>query len=141
MGETSRVTGRNAEVWESRHSGPHRRSTPWGPCLALTIAAVGAFPGCDSDAFVPSRPPELTGSSTAASTASGTVPSATPATTIPKPSTAPSAKTTATPTARARLVEYLLAQPASVDRLYLEQFLRRETGIKRCAFPEHDSDG
>jgi len=32
------------------------------------------------------------------------------------------------------LVELILARPASLDRSYLEQFLRRETGIKKCAF-------
>jgi ABC-type sugar transport system substrate-binding protein len=32
------------------------------------------------------------------------------------------------------LVELLLARPAGLDRSYLEQFLRQQSGIKKCAF-------
>jgi len=32
------------------------------------------------------------------------------------------------------VVELILARPANLDRFYLEQFLRRDTGVKKCAF-------
>jgi ABC-type sugar transport system substrate-binding protein len=35
---------------------------------------------------------------------------------------------------RARIVELILSQPPSVDRLFMEQFLRRDAGTKKSAF-------
>jgi ABC-type sugar transport system substrate-binding protein len=32
------------------------------------------------------------------------------------------------------VVELILARPANLDRFYLEQFLRHDTGVKKCAF-------
>src|SRR5271165_7022914 len=134
MGETLRATDIDTAGWGKSQSSPRRRGIQPGPCLVLGIAALGVLPGCDSISFVPSRPPELSGSSTAAAKTSGAAPSPSvpPATT--SPAAAAAAKPPATPAVRARLVELILARPASLDRVYLEQFLRRETGIKKCAF-------
>src|SRR5208337_3853196 len=134
MGETLRATDIDAAGWGKSRKSLGRRGIQPGPCLVLGIAALGVLPGCDSTSFVPSRPPELSGSSTAAARPSGAAlsPSVPPATTTP--AAAAGTRSPATPTARARLVELILARPASLDRLYLEQFLRRETGLKKCAF-------
>ena len=134
MGETSRATDIDAAGWGKSQSSPRRRGIQPGPCLVLGIAALAVLPGCDSTSFVPSRPPELIGSSTAAARTSGAAPSPSvpPATT--SPAAAAGVKPLATPAVRARLVELILARPASLDRSYLELFLRREAGIKKCAF-------
>jgi ABC-type sugar transport system substrate-binding protein len=134
MGETSRATDIDAAGWGKGQSSPRWRGIQPGPCLVLGVAALGVLPGCDSTSFVPPRPPELSRSPTAAAKTSGAAPSPSvpPATT--SPAAAAGAKPLPTPTARARLVELILARPASLDRSYLEQFLRRETGIKKCAF-------
>ena len=134
MEETLRAMDINAAGWDKSRKSPRRRGILPAPCLVLGIAALGVLPGCDSTSFVPSRPPELSGSPTAAARTSGAAlsPSVPPATTTP--AAAAGAKSPATPTVRARLVELILARPASLDRAYLEQFLRRETGIKKCAF-------
>ncbi len=140
MGETSRAPDIDAAGWGKSQSSPRRRGIQPGPCLVLGIAALAVLPGCDSTSFVPSRPPELSGSSTAAARTSGAAPSPSvpPATT--SPAAAAGAKPLATPAVRARLVELILARPASLDRSYLEQFLRRETGIKKCAFRVYPQD-
>ncbi len=134
MGETSRATDIDAAGWGKGQSSPRWRGIQPGPCLVLGVAALGVLPGCDSTSFVPPRPPELSRSPAAAAKTSGAAPSPSvpPATT--SPAAAAGAKPLPTPTARARLVELILARPASLDRSYLEQFLRRETGIKKCAF-------
>ncbi|MGA9924021.1 MAG: sugar ABC transporter substrate-binding protein [Isosphaeraceae bacterium] len=141
MGETLRATDIDVAGWGKSQSSPRRRGIQPGPCLVLGIAALGVLPGCDSTSFVPSRPPELSPSPTAAAKTSGAAPSpwVPPATTTP--AAAAGTKTPATPTVvRARLVELILARPASLDRSYLEQFLRRETGIKKCAFRVYPRD-
>ncbi len=98
----------------------------------LTLLVLGLALGCDSSSFVPPRPAELIRST------------ATPDRVIAK-SASPAPATAATGargtksapkagTARVRLVELLLARPANLDRLYLEQYLRRDTGLSKCAF-------
>jgi ABC-type sugar transport system substrate-binding protein len=74
--------------------------------------------------FVPPRPSEL------AAPATSTAPSASPS----PASAAGASRSPAAPKAAARLVELILSQPPDMDRLYLEQFLRRDSGIKKCAF-------
>ncbi len=141
MGETLRATDIDVAGWGKSQSSPRRRGIQPGPCLVLGIAALGLLPGCDSTSFVPSRPPELSPSPTAAAKTSGAAPSPSipPATTTL--AAAAGTKTPATRTVvRARLVELILARPASLDRSYLEQFLRRETGIKKCAFRVYPQD-
>ena len=141
MGETLRATDIDVAGWGKSQSSPRRRGIQPGPCLVLGIAALGVLAGCDSTSFVPSRPPELSPFPTAAAKTSGAAPSPSvpPATTTP--AAAAGTKIPATPTVvRARLVELILARPASLDRSYLEQFLRRETGIKKCAFRVYPQD-
>jgi ABC-type sugar transport system substrate-binding protein len=85
----------------------------------LGIALLMTLAGCDSLSFTPARPTEL---ATAAE----------PGRSIPgSTANAVSAKA---PKARARLIELIFSQPPDVDRLYLEQFLRRDAGIKKLAF-------
>ena len=134
MGETSRATDVDAAGWGESQSSPRRRGIQPGPCLVLGIAALGVLLGCDSTSFVPSRPPELGPSPTAAAKTSGAAPSPSVPPAATAPAAAAGAKSPPTPTGRARLVELILARPASLDRVYLEQFLRRETGINKCAF-------
>ncbi|MGA2703626.1 MAG: sugar ABC transporter substrate-binding protein [Isosphaeraceae bacterium] len=130
MGETLRATDIDAAGWGKSRQSPRGQGIRPGPCLVLGIAALGVLPGCDSTSFVPSRPPELSGSSTTAARPAGAALSPS----VPPATTTAGTRSPATPTARARLVELILARPASLDRSYLEQFLRRETGIKKCAF-------
>ncbi len=134
MGATLRATDIDAAGRGKSRKSPGRRSIPPGAYLVPGIAALAVLAGCDSNSFVPSRPPELSGSAPAAARTPGAAlaPAARPATTTT--SAAEGTRSTATPIARARFVELLLARPASVDRNYLEHFLRRETGSKKCAF-------
>jgi len=134
MEENWRAMDINTAGWDKSRKSPRRRGILPAPCLVRVIAALAVLPGCDSTSFVPSRPPELSGSPTAAARTSGAAlsPSVPPATTTP--AAAAGAKSPATPTVRARLVELILARPACLDRACLEQFLRRDTGIKKCAF-------
>ncbi len=130
MGATLRTTDIDAAGWSKSRKSFGRRGIQPGPCLVLGIAALAVLPGCDSNSFVPPRPPELSGSPTAASRTPGAALSPAAAT----PAAAGGAKSPAAATARTRLVELILARPASLDRSYVEQFLRRETGVKKCAF-------
>ena len=141
MGATSRATDIDAAGWGESQSSPRRRGIQPGPCLVLGIAALGVLPGCDSTSFVPSRPPELSPSPTAAAKTSGAAPSPSVPPAATSPAAAAGAKPPATPTVRARLVELILARPANLDRVYLEQFLRREAGINKCAFRAVSPDG
>ncbi len=133
MGETLRRLGIDPSA---RGSSQQRARWPGqlpGPCLLLGIAALAALPSCDSNAFVPARPPELITAPPSVATnpgkgASSSVP------TTPRPGAEALAKTTAIPTARARLVELIQARPTDLDHIYFEQILRRETGARRCAF-------
>jgi ABC-type sugar transport system substrate-binding protein len=45
------------------------------------------------------------------------------------------------PAARSRLVELILAQPPRIERAWLTQFLRRDCGIKKCAFHVTNPEG
>ena len=133
MGETSRRLGIDPSA-----RGSSQQRTRWPgqlhrPCLFLGIAALAALPGCDSNAFVPARPPELITSPPSVAATSGKTSSVAVPTT-PVPGADGLAKTTATPATRARLVQLIQARPANLDEAYLEQTLRRETGAKKCAF-------
>jgi ABC-type sugar transport system substrate-binding protein len=90
--------------------------------LALAAVVLALAPACDSSSFTPPRPPELSGAP-APPTGPPSAPSA---------ATTPGRAETPAP-ARSRLVELILSQP-NADRLFLAQFLRRDTGLKRCAF-------
>ena len=134
LGETLRATDKNSADRGKRKDTPRRRVNLSGPYLMLGIVALGMLSGCESSSFVPSRPPELVGSSTDAAKASGAAPS--PASSPAGATTVASAgaKPSAIPHARVRLVELLLARSADPDRSYVEQVLRRDTGAKKCAF-------
>src|SRR5271157_3410999 len=116
MEENWRAMDINTAGWDKSRKSPRRRGILPAPCLVRVIAALAVLPGCDSTSFVPSRPPELSGSPTAAARTSGAAlsPSVPPATTTP--AAAAGAKSPATPTVRARLVELILARPACLDR-------------------------
>jgi ABC-type sugar transport system substrate-binding protein len=101
--------------------------------LVLAIGMAGVSPGCDSMSFVPPRPAELSaGAASGPNTSVGTsavasAPASTRAGEGTKAARSPSLP-------RARIVELILSQPPSVDRLFMEQFLRRDAGTKKCAF-------
>jgi ABC-type sugar transport system substrate-binding protein len=101
-----------------------------GPALVMTFAALWAVAGCDSLSFTPEKPPELASPATATSAAARGTPA--PATTSNSTAVAPSQPARSAPAAR--LIELILSQPPDVDRLYLEQFLRRDAGVKKFAF-------
>jgi ABC-type sugar transport system substrate-binding protein len=104
------------------------RSLYW----VLSLGTLGMGLGCDSSSFVPSRPPELATSTTSPY---NSAPAAAPSAAAAGTSVAATEVVLAVPkTARARMVELLLARPPELDRSYLEQFLRRYSGLKKCAF-------
>jgi ABC-type sugar transport system substrate-binding protein len=88
--------------------------------LVLGLLITGLFASCDSTTFAPPRPTELG--------------------TLREPGASQDAENLSV--ARPRVVELILSQPPTNDRLYLAQFLRRDTGVQKCAFrvvkPEHD---
>src|SRR4051794_3625310 len=110
-------TGRRPTGYESRR---RKRLAALGFGLGLLMLAGG----CDSLSFTPARPTELTPSGAPG----GVVPAATATPASPARAAAKASKT------RARLVELILSQPPDVDRLYLEQFLRRDSGVQKFAF-------
>lgn len=108
----------------------------WQKARGLVLALLVAG-GCDSLSFTPPRPAELT------APAKSTAP-VRPGASSPAPADSPAKAVAAkTPKARARLVELIVSQPPDVDRLYLEQFLRRDVGVQKFAFrstkPEKDT--
>jgi ABC-type sugar transport system substrate-binding protein len=76
--------------------------------------------------FVPPRPSELTDAAVKTSS------SPSPSVSNRAAGTSDTGRSTTAP--RARLVALILSQPPNFDRLYLEQFLRRDSGTKKCAF-------
>ncbi|MFO0892496.1 MAG: hypothetical protein U0790_25555 [Isosphaeraceae bacterium] len=99
--------------------------------LQLTVAALlaASLPACDSSSFTPERPPELAGPADASARRA-------PAPAAPTAASSTAATAPAAPggPARARLIELLLSEPPKAERQYLAQFLRRDTGLNRCAF-------
>jgi ABC-type sugar transport system substrate-binding protein len=98
----------------------------------LVLSALGLAVGCDSTSFVPPRPTELGRPTVMPERADAKAAGSVPATVATNASGTKSEATAGV--ARARLVELLLARPANLDRLYLEQYLRRDTALSKCAF-------
>ncbi len=129
MGETFRAMKTKTPALHLSQRKPRWQSVYRPLYLGLAIAALGGVQGCDSNAFVPSRPPELTSSprsTTVASKSASSVAAPAPS----SPGEVPLAKSGA----RARMIELILVQPASLDQSYLEQIIRRDAGMSRCAF-------
>jgi ABC-type sugar transport system substrate-binding protein len=97
--------------------------------LTLSVVLLILLPACDSSSFTPPRPPELGGGPGA----SGGSPAASVS---PTAAAVPSVKSS-----RSRLVELILSQPPSPDRLFLAQFLRRDTGLNLCGFRVTEPEG
>ena len=129
MRETLKATNNHDADWSRTKCTSRRPCVPPSLYLMLGIAALGVVPGCGSNSFVPSRPPELVSTPAAPARAANAASSA-----AGTPVAAAGAKPYPTAKARVRLIELLLARPPGLDRAYLEQFVRRYAGIKRCAF-------
>jgi ABC-type sugar transport system substrate-binding protein len=104
------------------------------PSLAFVIglAAVGAQAGCDSLSFTPEKPAGL--AAPAAATGPASRGAAIPAATTPANPTASVPSPASRSAAAAHRIELILSQPPDIDRLYVEQFLRRDAGVKKYAF-------
>jgi ABC-type sugar transport system substrate-binding protein len=104
--------------------------------VLLALAAAVVAPGCDSMSFVPPPPAEMRNPPETSSLSSRTGPMNSAPTSNERPSIRVPARSAGgkRQVAAARTVELILATPPSVDRIILEQTLRREAGRAKMAF-------
>jgi ABC-type sugar transport system substrate-binding protein len=109
-------------------------SRGWAPAmgLVLVLTILWGGTGCDSLSFTPEKPGELASPKATARLSAPAAPAASTEASKGSRTGAPVPVKRSAPAARR--IELILSQPPNIDRLFLEQFLRRDSGVKKCAF-------